>query len=106
MTDNDAKMLILNELASKPIRWFINRPEKVQRLVDGQFDLPKNQWPAELVLKYIDVLHAAGFDYCDYCGCWVEASTIVRISTETWYPSSGTWRCCEGSCEISLLRSR
>ena len=106
MTNGDAETRMLSELADKPVRWFIERPERVKRLVDWQFELPMWYWKQEIVMKYLTVLNAAGLERCDYCGKWRDASRIVRVSTQCWDLDSGTWRCCEGTCEIELLRSR
>jgi hypothetical protein len=106
MTNKDEETQMLSELAEKPVRWFIERPEKVERLVGWEFALPIWYWKQELVVKYLDVLRSAGLEYCDYCGQWVDAARVVRVSTHSWDPSSGTWRCCQGTCEIELLRSR
>ena len=106
MTNKDEETRMLSELANKPVDWFMERPEKVKRLVNWQFDLPMWHWKRELVSKRLDVLRSAGLEYCDFCGHWVDASRIVRVSTHSWDPSSGTYRCCEGTCEIELLMSR
>lgn len=106
MRNKDEETRILSELADKPVHWFIERPEKVNRLREWQFELPMWYWKDKLLSKYYAVLRAAGLARCNYCGEWVEASRLVRV--ETWYfnpGSPGCTPCCEGTCEIELLRS-
>lgn len=106
MTNREEETRILDELADRPVQWFTERPEKVKRLLDWHFELPMWRWKEGIFVKYLDVLRSAGLERCFYCGQWVEAKRIVRIDTDSSYPSSGTWLCCEGTCEIELLRSR
>ena len=86
MNNKDEETRMLSELANQPVHWFIERPEKVERLVGWEFALPIWYWKQELVVKYLDVLRSAGLEYCDYCGQWVDAARIVPVSTHRLEP--------------------
>ena len=106
MNNKEEETRMLSELAGKPACWFVERPAKVQQLLEWQFEIPLLYFNGAVVLKYLQVLRAAGFERCQYCGEWVEADRLVRVPMDTWNPASSPTLCCEGTCEFELLSSR
>ena len=106
MTHEEEEIEMLDELMANSADWFIERPEKLDRLMNWKLSFPRHRLRDDVSIKYYNVLRAAGFSNCHYCFRWRKKSDLVWVDATNWYPSSRKWHCCKGTCEISLLMSR
>lgn len=104
MTDKEKETRMLKELNEKPVEWFVGRPEKIETLRDWALEFDTWYVDDPIRVKYVEILLAAGFEYCDSCCNWVEASRVVHVDWGYSCPDSPVYtRCYECNWMLGMF---
>ena len=99
--EEDTEVKVMAELTVMPVSWFLEERDRVEKVLAWVGDYLALHYDDDDMSKWLEVLLAADYATCEWCGSWIHASSLVLVGTTR---DDLDYICCKGKCESAVHR--